>query len=211
MKAKPLALPTGWKLGSHEYLVPALEEELRCAFSGHAVDILDLGCGPGHVSDVLSRLGHSVVGVDSDSDRVAAAREAYPAIAFHTTSVYDDELADVLPTRVDCVVALEVIEHLYAPQRLFVQAARLLRPRGRLILSTPYHGYLKNLALAVVGGWDEHFLVDREGGHIKFFSRASLLRMATANGFVCERWRGVGRFPGLWKSMVAVFRSAHVS
>jgi len=33
---------------------------------------------------------------------------------------------------------------------------RLLKPGGRLVLTTPYHGYVKNLAIAVLGRWDAH-------------------------------------------------------
>ena len=42
------------------------------------------------------------------------------------------------------------------------------------MLSTPYHGYLKNLALAVSGRMDRHFTALHVGGHIKFFSIETL-------------------------------------
>jgi len=69
---------------------------------------------------------------------------------------------------------------------------------------TPYHGYLKNLVISLVGGWDRHFQVERDGGHIKFFSKRTLRRMAEAVGFRNLRFQGAGRLPWLWKSMILV-------
>ena len=69
-------------------------------------------------------------------------------------------------------------------------------------MSTPYHGYLKNLALAMTGKLDGHFSVLWDGGHIKFFSRATLERMLTDQGFEVLAFAGAGRLPLLWKSML---------
>ncbi len=80
----------------------------------------------------------------------------------------------------------------------------LLKPGGIPILSTPYHGYLKNLALAISGKMDQHFTALWEGGHIKFFSIATLSTLLRKEGLkVLELYR-VGRVPPLAKSMVAV-------
>jgi 2-polyprenyl-6-hydroxyphenyl methylase/3-demethylubiquinone-9 3-methyltransferase len=100
---------------------------------------------------------------------------------------------------------LEVVEHLFYPRRLFEVSDRLLVEGGLLIVSTPYHGYLKNLAVSVIGGWDRHFGVEVDGGHIKFFSKAALGKMALQCGFSKPHFRGVGRSPWLWKSMVLSF------
>ena len=45
--------------------------------------ILDAGCGPGRVSDVLHRAGHTVVGVDVDPELIAAAEHDYPGPAYY--------------------------------------------------------------------------------------------------------------------------------
>ena len=82
-------------------------------------------------------------------------------------SVYDDPTSlDV--HRFDAVTSTEVIEHLFSPRSLPRFAARVLLPAGYLILSTPYHGYIKNLALSITGKWDRHFSPLWDGGHIKF-------------------------------------------
>ncbi|HEX7242269.1 MAG TPA: class I SAM-dependent methyltransferase, partial [Longimicrobiaceae bacterium] len=173
----------GWKdagqKSSHEYLLPALERELVSMSGGRPMRILDLGCGNGYLTAQLAAAGHTVVGADVSRDGIEAAREAYGTserLRFEVCSVYDDDLREVVGGEVDCVVSLEVVEHLYLPKRLFEQSFAVLRPGGRLVLSTPYHGYLKNLAISVLGGWDHHWGVDWDGGHVKFFSRRTLDR-----------------------------------
>jgi len=197
----------GWThaqmLESHAYLLPKLCDELGRLYGGRAVKVLDLGCGNGYVANQLSKLGYDVVAVDQAEDGIEVARTAYPHVRFELVSLEEERLVDLIG-EVDCVVSLEVLEHLFSPRRLFEQSAKLLRPGGHLILSTPYHGYLKNLAISLVGGWDRHFEVEREGGHIKFFSPATLRRMAEGCGFALARWCGAGRVPWLWKSLVVV-------
>ena len=202
----------GWKHArrhsSHDYLLPAVVGELERVSGGRPLRILDLGCGSGYVSAELARLGHTVVGIDSSADGIELARREYeehlPNLRFHVFSVYDAGLEELLDGPVDCVVSLEVVEHLYLPRPLFTQSHGVLRPGGHLVVTTPYHGYLKNLAISLVNGWDRHFAPEWDGGHVKFFSPRTLGRLAEEAGFTGLRFRGVGRFPGLWKSMMMV-------
>ena len=108
--------------------------------------------------------------------------------------------------RFDAVISGDVIEHLYRPADLIECASELLKPGGWLVLSTPYHGYLKNLALSVLDGWDVHHTVGWEGGHIKFFSVKTLSSLVTGNGFDIGRFHYFGRAPWLWKNMICVAR-----
>ena len=73
-------------------------------------------------------------------------------------------------------------------------------------MTTPYHGYLKNLALSLAGKWDHHHTALWHGGHIKFWSRRSLTKLLTAESFLHQQFLGVGRLPWLWNSMVLVMR-----
>jgi 2-polyprenyl-3-methyl-5-hydroxy-6-metoxy-1,4-benzoquinol methylase len=181
---------------------PVVRGRLQRAFQGRRARILDLGCGNGYQTQRIAGLGHEVVGAEASDEGVSVARAAYPGIRFEHVSVYDEDLPAKLGDPFDAVIALEVVEHLFYPKRLFEQAHRLLRPGGQLVISTPYHGYLKNLAISVAGGWDAHFGVAWDGGHIKFFSKRTLAAMAVAAGFRDIAFRGAGRAPLLWKSMV---------
>ena len=194
---------------AHEYLLPALFDAISVIAQDKSLKILDLGCGNGYVAAQIAAVGHSVTGVDVSSDGIEIARVSFPGISYQLCSVYDDDLVDKIGSQFDCVVSLEVVEHLFYPKKLFEQSERLLVTGGALIVSTPYHGYLKNLALSLTNGWDRHFSVDWDGGHIKFFSRKTLAQMASNSGFVNVRFFPVGRFPGLWKSMIMVAQKGY--
>jgi 2-polyprenyl-3-methyl-5-hydroxy-6-metoxy-1,4-benzoquinol methylase len=109
----------------------------------------------------------------------------------------------------DIVIATEVIEHLYDPRGFIAFARKILSAkRGEFIISTPHHGYIKNLALAIAGKLDSHFTVLWDGGHIKFFSRNTLEQMLREQGFEVAGFVGAGRLPYLWKSMLVKARVA---
>lgn len=187
---------------AHAYLLPAVFAALDEAFGGRRVRLLDLGCGNGYVTSRLAERGYDVVGVDVSEDGLIQARAAHPHLEFRVGTVYDEDLPAKVGKDFDGVVTLEVIEHLFYPKRIFEQSRALLRPGGALVLSTPYHGYFKNLAVSLTNGWDRHWGVDWDGGHIKFFSEKTLRTMAEKAGFRDVRMRGVGRLPKLWKAMV---------
>lgn len=101
------------------------------------------------------------------------------------------------------VISTEVIEHLYDPRSFVLFARKILsRTGGEFIVSTPYHGYLKNLGLALTGKLDKHFTALWHGGHIKFFSRKTLVKLVEDEGFKVIDFSGAGRLPFLWKSML---------
>jgi 2-polyprenyl-3-methyl-5-hydroxy-6-metoxy-1,4-benzoquinol methylase len=169
--------------------------------------VLDLGAGNGALCGHLGANGYDVVGVEYDAGGVMVAKKAYPTIPFYRFGVQDDPAALLKDERsFEAVISTEVIEHLFSPHLLPQFAAVMLDKGGYLILTTPYHGYLKNLVLALLNGWDKHLTPLWHGGHIKFWSRKTLTRLLSENGFQVVGFSGVGRMPYLWKSMVLVAR-----
>jgi ubiquinone biosynthesis O-methyltransferase len=166
--------------------------------------LLDIGCGNGALTASLAKSGANVTGIDLSESGIALARTTHPEVRYEVASVYDDLHARF--GAFDRVVALEVIEHLFDPRTFLRRAFETLKPGGTLVLSTPYHGYLKNVVLALSGKLDAHFTVLWDGGHIKFFSQRTLATMLEEAGFVDLRFRGAGRVPFLWKSLVASAR-----
>lgn len=191
----------GWvsaeRTPAHSYLLPAIKRLLPAE---KGLNILDAGCGNGYIAGSLAELGHHVVGIDLAEDGISIARATYPNLRFEMCSVYDD-LASVVKN-VDLVISSEVIEHLFYPKTFVSNIRKLICPGGYLILTTPYHGYIKNLVISALGMWDKHHTVDWEGGHIKFFSEKSLSGLLRSTGFDNIVFRNAGRVPLLWKSMV---------
>jgi 2-polyprenyl-3-methyl-5-hydroxy-6-metoxy-1,4-benzoquinol methylase len=132
----------------------------------------DLGCGNGTTCDMLSKRGFDVTGVDTSVSGVEHAKAAFPRVTCEVGSAYED-LAFRFGT-FDLAVSLEVIEHCMEPRVFAKTFFNLIAPGGVGFLSTPYHGYLKNAALALSGRMDRHFTVLSDGGHVKFFSIKTL-------------------------------------
>ena len=82
----------------------------------------------------------------------------------------------------------------------------LLEPGGTAVISTPFHGYFKNLVLSLTGKMDGHFTPLWDYGHIKFWSIKTLGQLLGEAGFQDVRWVLVGRVPPLAKSMIAIAR-----
>jgi 2-polyprenyl-3-methyl-5-hydroxy-6-metoxy-1,4-benzoquinol methylase len=182
------------------YIWPRIVEVLRPL---GVTRVLDLGAGNGALCGKLKSAGYQVTGVEFDKKGIEIARAAYPAIRFYNFGIQDDPaklLAD--EAQFDAVVSTEVIEHLFAPHLLPIYARAALKPKGYLVITTPYHGYLKNLVLTTLNKWDAHHMPLWHGGHIKFWSRRTLAMLLAENGFRVIGFSGVGRVPYLWKSMV---------
>ena len=171
--------------------------------------IMDLGAGNGALCSTLAAAGYEVVGVENDKQGVEIARSVYSDIPFYNYGVQDNPAELLAHERpFDVVVSTEVVEHLFSPHLLPIYARQVLKEGGYLIVTTPYHGYLKNLALSIFGHWDNHFSSLWHGGHIKFWSRTTLTQLLHENGFQVVAFSGVGRCHYLWKSMVIVAQRA---
>jgi 2-polyprenyl-6-hydroxyphenyl methylase/3-demethylubiquinone-9 3-methyltransferase len=163
--------------------------------------ILDAGCGNGYLSFLLAERGFQSEGADPSETGIEIARRTYSGIPFHCMDL-------TKPTEAlrpfDVVTCIEVIEHVYSPRSLLETIFRSLKPGGTLILTTPYHGYVKNLAIVGAGRFDAHFSPLYEGGHIKFFSIRTLSQLQQDVGFRDVKIKGIGRVSYLWKTMFSV-------
>jgi 2-polyprenyl-3-methyl-5-hydroxy-6-metoxy-1,4-benzoquinol methylase len=165
--------------------------------------ILDFGCGTGASTRILAEAGHDVLGVEASESglRVAAA---HPTTA--RFQLIDSEAS--LPFEAgafDVCFCTEVIEHLLDVAGFVREVYRVLAKDGLFVITTPYHGWIKNL-LVISMNFDVHF--DPVGEHIRFFSRRSLEQCLTNAGFEIMQFEGIGRFWPVWKSMFVVARRA---
>jgi 2-polyprenyl-3-methyl-5-hydroxy-6-metoxy-1,4-benzoquinol methylase len=191
---------------ANAYLWPVLRNVIE-AYDWSQRRAFDLGCGNGATCNMLSTLGFDVAGVDTSESGIANAQKAYPHVKTSVASAYDD-LASEYGT-FPLVVSLEVIEHCIDPQAFAKTFLSLIAPGGIGFLSTPYHGYVKNLALALTGKMDRHFTALWPGGHVKFFSVKTLGQLLKEAGATKIRFIRVGRIPVLAKSMVAVVQNSN--
>ena len=186
---------------SHSYLLPASIDILK---KFQISSMLDIGTGNGATIPVWLSNGFKVAAMEPDEIGFQYSKK------YSKADVRKLGVGEPLPLEwqnaFDAAICLEVVEHLFDPIQLVKTAYQALKYEGLVIVSTPYHGYLKNIALAIGNKWDFHHHPTRIGGHIKFWSKQTLSNLFIGEGFAKVSFIGVGRFPLLWKSMIMVFK-----
>lgn len=163
--------------------------------------VLDLGCGAGKFTLWMQEAGFQATGVDVSSNALEKARRTAPQCDFRLMTSEGRIPAE--DNRFDAVWTTEVIEHVLDVSQFLGEIQRVLRPKGLLILTTPYHGLLKNL-LIVLSKFDGHF--DPEGSHIRFFDKRGLDRCLCKASFIPLVWDGIGRVWPLYRTWFVVAR-----
>ncbi|MFH6769537.1 class I SAM-dependent methyltransferase [Gaetbulibacter aquiaggeris] len=166
--------------------------------------ILDVGCGNGAFANYLISKGYNVFGTDASISGIEIANKKNPQHFFVQDLAKDELPIQLQHIQFKTIISTEVIEHLYDPRKYIAFCKSILEKSsgGNLIISTPYHGFLKNLALSVFDAWDRHLTVLWDGGHIKFWSFNTLSKLLKEYNFEILAFKGCGRFPYLWHSMV---------
>jgi 2-polyprenyl-3-methyl-5-hydroxy-6-metoxy-1,4-benzoquinol methylase len=169
--------------------------------------ILDIGCGNGYLANYLIAEGYNVYGTDASVTGINIAKGTSPNRFFVQDLSTDQLPAELRHITFDTIISTEVIEHLYDPQKFIDTCKNILgETKGQLILTTPYHGYLKNLGLSLFNKWDSHADPMWLGGHIKLWSKQTLSKLLTHSGFTVTGFKGCGRIPWFWKSMIITAR-----
>ncbi len=143
---------------------------------GRPATALDLGCGDGRLSTEL-RAGELVA---ADVSRVALERAQARVPAARTVHLEPDEPLPLDDGAFDLVLCAETLEHVRDVQLMLSEARRVLRPGGRLAVTTPAHGRLIGVDVAV-RGFERRF--DPLSPHLRFFTRRSLATILDALGF----------------------------
>ncbi|MFO0907577.1 MAG: methyltransferase domain-containing protein [Isosphaeraceae bacterium] len=139
---------------------------------------LDFGAGRGELARRLATLD-GVTHV-SAVDIIDWPEDLPSSITWYTHDLNEplhvDELFDV-------VTCTEVIEHLENPRATFRNIARLVRPGGHLVLTTPNQECIRSYVGLLLGGHFTHFLGDCYPAHITALLRLDLTRICAETGF----------------------------
>jgi len=141
--------------------------------------MLDVGCGTGAFSIGAALRGYTTLGLswDERNQRVATERAALCGAKRASFEVSDirklDERRD-LAGAFEIAICCEAIEHVIDDRKLLKDVAGCLKPGGRVLLTTPYEGYVP------MGGDEGPFRLVEDGAHVRKGYSASAL------GELCE-------------------------
>ena len=149
-----------------------VDGEKRGAFLRHHIGkgriILDIGCRDGALTSTYCA-GNTVTGLDIDSEALDYAKEKL-GISIKQTDLNGDW--DVEDGGYDVVVAAEVIEHLYYPERVIQRVKSALTPEGFLIGSVPHAFALQSRLRFLFGTKNNTPMIDPT--HITHFHHKEL-------------------------------------
>lgn len=163
---------------------------------GNNKKILDLGAGNGSVSQFFCLKGYKVYGLEWTSSgveelvkmSVEATQENIENVPYDYPDDYFDE-----------VFWGDNIEHLIFPEKVVNEIFRILKPGGRLVLSTPNHGWIVNrlyyLLFGIPRRTEGHKLPVWEWQHIRFFNKRQIKNLLYYCKFNDFRFHGAERRP----------------
>ncbi len=161
-----------WQRWNRRY---SLYKRLRVILprTGRPGRVLDVGCATGNLLNALRRHGWEVYGVEPNARAAAYARQRLGLSVF-TGELWDAHFPD---SWFDLVIFWDVLEHMHDPKGVLLEAARVTRPGGRLILSLPNpHSIEARVFGPYWAGWD----IPR---HLHIFTCSVLDRLLTETGW----------------------------
>ena len=166
---------------------------------------LDVGCGNGALTKKLSQFFKSTYGIDTSKKGInfANIKNNKSNTVFSCESI--DDLLEK-NRKFQFVTSIEVIEHVYDPFHFIKGLYNITEENGYVLISTPYHGYFKNLLISLLNLNDRHYTVWWPHGHIKFFSIKTLTDLINRYDFKIESINFSGRFYPFSHSMIFLLK-----
>ena len=188
---------------------PSIVDDIMKIFSNkeyQKLNHLDLGCGNGFITKIINKFFKKTTAIDISAEGIKFATKGNynkNKISFLNTS---PEKLIKKKRKYDVITTIEVIEHQYDPFKFMQNLEKLSKRGGYVLITTPYHGYIKNLVMSTLGLMDNHFTALWTHGHIKFFSIKTLKKLISNYKFEITSISFSGRFYPISSSMIFLLK-----
>ncbi|QNN47031.1 bifunctional 2-polyprenyl-6-hydroxyphenol methylase/3-demethylubiquinol 3-O-methyltransferase UbiG [Thermomonas brevis] len=178
--------------------------------------VLDVGCGGGLLSEALAKSGAQVTAIDLAPNLLKVARlhglelsQQQPGIKVEYRQMPVEALAGEAPASFDAVTCMEMLEHVPDPASIVRACATLLKPGGRLFLST-LNRTPAAFALAIVGAeYVARLLPKGTHQYRDFIKPSELARLLRDAGLELEDVSGLMYQP--WRNRARIVRRTDVN
>lgn len=149
--------------------------------------ILDIGCGPGVDIHFLID-GNEVHGIDISDEALSIAEDQ--GIVPHKIDLSEVEKLPFEDESFDIILATDILEHLFSPEKLLHEVHRLCKSEGFAIISVPNHFYL-SMRIRILRGkgivLPFHDSNEWDYFHIRFFTLSSYEKLLNEVAFAIEK------------------------
>jgi len=164
-------------MGDHTVYSASMRVDILPLFDRPYARVLDIGCSTGNTGVMLKERGlcQWVSGVELFEETASIARTRLDHVV---VSPIEEALEQIADQSFDCILCLDVLEHLVDPWRVLEQLSKKLKPQGVLITSIPNIRHVSVLfKLFLLGRWTytDSGILDRT--HLRFFTKQSVLSL----------------------------------
>lgn len=165
------------------------------------ITILDFGCGKGKIFEELVKMNpqSKIIGVDVSEKALNFIKHKYPKQQFF--KITDGGKLPFKANTFDFIIASDVLEHVYDTENAFWELARILKKNGKILISVPYNGTIKNVVITI---FFYELVFNPYSPHIRFFSKKSLANCLKNVHLQATKWGYYGRFFPLSNGMYVV-------
>ena len=166
--------PKGYFQGVREEMLKYIPKNVK--------KTLEVGCGFGEFSAMIKeRFGAETWAVEMDKE---AAHEAAKKLNKVINADIDEALNQIPDNYFNCIIFLDVLEHLIDPYSVLVSMKQKLTDEGVIVTSIPNVRYYRNyIDFAIRGNWDYQDAGTLDKTHLRFFTYKSILKMFEQLGF----------------------------
>ncbi|RKF18126.1 bifunctional 2-polyprenyl-6-hydroxyphenol methylase/3-demethylubiquinol 3-O-methyltransferase UbiG [Alginatibacterium sediminis] len=175
------------------------------------LDVLDLGCGGGVLSESMAKRQAQVTGIDMGAEQIQVAK--LHALETQTTLDYQQTSAEQMalenPARFDLITCMEMLEHVPDPSSVIAACKHMLKPGGRLVVSTINRTFASRILMIEAAEKILKIVPKGTHQHAKFIRPSELLTWCDAQGLLCDDIKGVSFIP--WIERLSLSRNVDVN